>query len=295
MHPITRVEKDSGDASAAKSFRSFQPVDTGSAPSVEFSILKEARERAAAEAKATGRRARAPSRKLLEACGIMSHRAGQKHTKATGQAETRKGNDCSEQSQRRRTAGSTFFGSSGRDQCGKPTPAGGEISDCDEGATINKMGEDHDARELLEKKLTHQNPATSAITLRQADYQITEEAEEAACARYTAVQSLKSAAKICRERVMKRPRPDEAGKDVDDSKRSALVKYEVETGAEISRHTRGDGGGGGIGRDINQMGRVKEGQMARDGDRSRSGGLECAQIDCPKIATHGVNGEARYW
>lgn len=283
MQLRTRAEKDSADA--------FQPVDTGSAPSVEFSMLKEARERAAAEAKATGRRARAPSRKLLEACGIMSHGAGQKHNKTTEKAERRQRNDCSEQSQRRRT----FDGRSGKDWCGKLTPAGGEISDCDEGGTINKTGEDDDARGLPEKTLTHQTQATSAIALHHADNQMTDEAEEAACARNTAVQSLKSAAKICRERVMKRPRPDEAEIDVDDSKRSVLVKNKVEMGVEMSRHARDDSGGGGIGRDINQMGRVKEGQMAQDGDRSRYGGLECAQIDCPKIATHGVNGEARYW
>lgn len=297
MQSRTRAEKGSGDASAAKSSRSFQPVDTGSAPSVEFNMLKEARERATAEAKATGRRARAPSRKLLEAWGIMSHGAGKKDTQTTGKAEIRQGNESSEQLQRRRTAGTTFDGRIGRGagpRCSKPTAAGGEINNCDEGGTINKTEEDHVTREFL-GKFTRQKPATSATTLHKADNQMTEEAKEAACARNTAIQSLESVAKICKERAMKRPRSDETEIDVDDSKRSAFVKYEVETGAEISRRARGDGGGGGSGRKINQMGRVKEGQMTQDGDRSRSGGLECAQIGCSKIATHGVNGEARYW
>lgn len=77
------------------------------APSVEIRLLQEAREsaRAEAEASGSGRRPRAPSRKLLEASGALEHRGAQWMTKEIKEADARVKKELREQRKHFKAAG----------------------------------------------------------------------------------------------------------------------------------------------------------------------------------------------
>ena len=69
------------------------------APSIEIRLLQEAREsaRAEAEASGSGRRPRAPSRKLLEASGALENQGAQWMTKEIKEADARVKKELREQ------------------------------------------------------------------------------------------------------------------------------------------------------------------------------------------------------
>lgn len=77
------------------------------APSAEIKLLQQAREsaRAEAEASGSGRRARAPSRRFLEAAGMVKNEGAQWMTKEIKEAEAKRVKDLREQRKQYKAAG----------------------------------------------------------------------------------------------------------------------------------------------------------------------------------------------
>ncbi|CAM9662765.1 unnamed protein product, partial [Scytosiphon promiscuus] len=99
---------DNDDGNISGSSRRSRPADgSGMVPSVEMRLLRQARDsaRAAAEASGSGRRARAPSRKLLEASGVLENEGAQWMTKEIKEADLKIKKELREQRKQFKAAG----------------------------------------------------------------------------------------------------------------------------------------------------------------------------------------------
>lgn len=90
VHSTTNMEAEIDDATQ-DAYPSHLADTSGMAPSVEIRLLQEVRAsaRAAADASGSGRRARAPSRRLLEASGLIKNEAAQWMTKEIKEADAK--------------------------------------------------------------------------------------------------------------------------------------------------------------------------------------------------------------
>lgn len=269
------------------------------APSVEIRLLQKAREsaRAAAEASGSSRRARAPSRKLLEASGVLKYEGAQWMHKEIKGAETRLKKKLREQRKQ--------FGEVGL-KAGKVTQgfsvpqqaagARGGLGVGSDGGGSSLSGEgtggNHGVGRLLSSKHNWRQLSTSEI-LQEAGKQ---RAAEGVASRKRGGQALAEAAESTTG----------GGPSM---KRTWAVSEAIGKMPKRSRLV-GKGGGGnnkGHGKNAAEVKDTRSGKPKPweggkgdveqgDGGQGETSNLsKCQHDSCSTPATFGVNGTVRYW
>ncbi|CAN0049777.1 unnamed protein product [Pylaiella littoralis] len=277
------------------------------APSVEIRLLQQAREsaRAVAEASGSGRRARAPSRKLLEASGALDNNNSQWRVKATKKADIKVNKELRDQRKHSKVVG-LQAGEVMEAFSGPPADVGGYIGRNGFEGDSSSGGSGDGARRDLSSKHGCQE-------LRQAPGQQQQQQQQQqhlhAVGTSVAIPTTISA----------KEEPVEALSPAPATKFSMKRTWVVRKGVSTSR----DGGGGvGKGGSATTEGGVAQPKPKRSRDdrglalgansatgtgkawrgvgeeraqNGKSGGLpKCECGDCPKMATFGVNGTVRY-
>lgn len=262
------------------------------APSVEIQLLKKAREvaRAEAEASGSGRRARAPSRKLLEASGVLKNDCAQWMTKEIKEADLKLKKDLREQRKRFRSVG--LKAGQVIEELAIPQSDGiglvGEI-----GLVVNNRGSakfgDSEVSATSPSMSDNWRKLTTSEILRQAGKQLVEEV--ATAANDDAAKSLPPATGNAQASPKKRPwsladtasgtKKEPTGTDTSsarDTKRAKTTSKDgdctpaLNAGKESTHH-----------------------QAKDSGDCEESEGVRCEHDGCGKAALFGVNGTVRYW
>ncbi|CAM9994244.1 unnamed protein product, partial [Laminaria digitata] len=293
-------------ASTAQSPRGSRVIDTsGMAPSVEIRLLQEAREsaRAEAEASGSGRRPRAPSRKLLEASGALEKNQGaQWMTKEIKEADARVKKELREQRKHFKAAGlkagevieaitEPRGGSNGEaEQKRVDVRDGGGVSEtldmgAGAGLTSRNNWRQLTSREVLQgtgmKKQQQQHTAddgeNNSTSKRRGGEEVVSPLDERAISTGS-----------------KRSRCETDGENLNEelAMRTAGDSEKADTKKALAIRTTGDI------ENSNKKARVREGGGERGvggGEDEAGGKAQCEHRDCSKTAIFGVNGIVRYW
>eukprot|EP00752_Nemacystus_decipiens_P011347 g10083.t2 len=248
-------------------------VSSVMAPSVEIKLLQQAREsaKAAAEASGAGRRARAPSRKLLEASGALENEGAQWMTREIKEADAKNKKELREQRKQFKAAGlkagevtETFT----------VTPAGGGESaadaDAEEGLAVStNISAKEEVAEAVSLANVDKLPLKRAWVVLVPDTSAREGKPAMATGDATVPAS-------------KRNKQGNDGRNREDG-RGAVSE---ENGTISARKQKTAAGGG-----------LTQGSEDADeglGDSS-IGHAKCDFGNCSKTATFGVNATVRYW
>lgn len=282
------------------------------APSAEIKLLQEAREsaRAEAEASGSGRRPRAPSRKLLEASGRVQNEGAQWMTKEIKEAEAKKLRDLKEQRRKYKAAG--LKAGHVMEEFSETTVAAGRaglgasvsIGDCGVGTVggVGGLSDKHSWRQLTTAEILQQvrQPApmrsnrhekgrlSTSVSVRGPGIHKQGEGEDTAVS--VAMRATEESAKKRKE-----PAPD-----TDD-----VVSSADTTGGDAARRSKTSRQHTGERREDHllqgkQSPQAKKGTGTRhtievEDEGERDGRTECEFAGCPKTAKFGVNGTVRYW
>lgn len=283
-------------------------VDTsGMAPSVEIRLLQEARQfaRAAAEASGSGRRPRAPSRRLLEASGALENQKGaQWMTKDIKEADARLKKELREQRRHFRAAG-LKAGEVIEAVEEEPKGSSGEVDQrakgSDEKAAISEI---HGVGWGLRSRNNGRELTTGETLEGGGKEQPTGGAETAAGRREGEVVTLspKSESEFSMQRtwtvaesgssLRKDTSPD--GRVISTGSKRRRFDTKVEDNSEeLALWTADDNKS--IGSKKTRVGEGGGGHGVRDGGDEAGGKAQCEYNDCSRTAIFGVNGTVRYW
>lgn len=250
---------------------------SGLAPSDEMRLFQEAREaaRAAAEASGSGRRARAPSRKCLEASGKMVAESIQWMTKEKREEAARLKMEMKEQRKAAAAAGLKF--GHYLEAIAVPSPVGDrdgtEVTGIAGGGALS-------GGEGVMSNVPGQNPTPAKIGRADGEPTAVEEGQQSLTGSAGTAAEASSGA-ITDEKDEEKP-ASVATEEIAVSKRKP--KRVVSAGGSTARK--------GL--------TVVEGDGKRKSKRSKTGGaavkaVVCESKKCSETATFGVNGTVRYW
>ena len=281
----------------------------GMAPSVEIRLFREARESAKAAAAATGsgRRARAPSRKALEASGKMSSEGAQWMTREKREEQERQKRDMKE---KRRAAAAAGLKAGHVIESFAVAAAGGAGSRSGGGVGSRSLGVGNRGKLVVSSSCTT-GELVPAETLQAAARQPSEEgftpttddSNAIAEGRAEVAGSNGRAGGVTPVAVV------EASKEP--AKKRELAESEADRGVESGKKKKrrgkakvGSYGGGEVHTERTPNKEVKK-RSGRKGKEGMGGGsvvrgaarstVLCDFQSCPKAALYGVNDTVRYW
>lgn len=278
------------------------------APSVEIRLLQEAREfaRAEAEASGSGRRPRAPSRKLLEASGALENQGAQWMTKEIKEADARVKKELREQRKHFKAAG--LKAGEVIEAIAEPRGGDGEAEQKRANASSDNRGvsENHDTGWTPPSRHNRRQLATCEILQGGGGIQTTASDGENATSRRgheVVTPSPESANYFSMERtwavtegvssLRKDSLADVRATSTSAKRRSRLEAHGEDPNEELAIRIAGNDK-----KAHNKRPRMGEGggEHGAVGTGDEAGGkAQCERRDCSKTAIFGVNGTVRYW